>query len=321
MKRICILIVVFVLLAWVGRSFVLPHTTAAPQPSSPPASHSADAFSAPISGHPSRSARSLIVVNDVPDESAKDDLTLPETLPGLIVAADRAAIRAAVSGIVDEFPVGRGDSVETGQPLAGINDGEVVAEADRQKAFAAAVACRVHEARAKLEMAQNDHRLKLKLAERRAVAPAEVTKAELCVKQATAALAALMQEAAVEEQQKEIVRQRLLKYRMTAPFAGHVTEILRHRDQYVGQGEIVMWVESHEKHLKLHVPAELVGALDRLRFSVAGPQQSTDLTVHSVDAHYNPDGSRTVLLDVGADAGLLAGQMIETEVTLQGDES
>ena len=105
-----------------------------------------------------------------------------------------------------------------------------------------------------------------------------------------------------------------------APLAGRVTEILCYRDQYVGQGDVILWVESHEKQLKLHLPAELIkkcgGVLQRLQVSITLREDEwVDLKIATLK-QYNPDGSRTVLCEIDPHSGLLAGQIMQARVAL-----
>ncbi len=330
MKRVYLLIAVLLVVVSIGKSVLFP----APTTASLRTSLESAVPAATSNGQLTLDRPSKLTTASLPRElgssnpgssdnaaNAEVSSKTSEILPGLIVSARRAAIRATDSGPISELPVSEGSSVTAGQLVAHIDDCEIVAELEKQTACIAAAQARATEAQARLELAQYNHRLNQKLAQKQLVQEAAVVESEFLAKAETAKLAAMQEDVAVAQRQKAVLEQRLAKYRTVAPFSGRVTEILCYRDQYVGQGDVVVWIESHEKQLKLHLPAELIekcgGVLERLQVSVLLQEDEwVDLKVQmSPKDSYNPDGSRTVLLEIDPQSRLLAGQIIQTRVT------
>ena len=256
------------------------------------------------------------------DPSAEPASKASQVLPGLVVPSKRAAVRAAVSGMIRELSVSEGASVAAGQVVGHVNEGEVLAELERQTACIASAESRATEAEALADLAAHNHRLNRQLSQRQVVTAAEVVESGFRAKAGAAKLATLQRGVVVARREKAVTQQRLVNYRMVAPFSGHVTEILRYRNQYVGQGDVILWIESHEKQLRLHLPAELIeqcaGLVDRLEVSVLLPKgRWLDVKVHAAKSHRNPDGSRTILFTIGPEETLLAGQIADTKVTLR----
>ena len=330
MKRVYLLIGVLVLLFSVGKFVLFPSPTSASLGISPelavptrtggnlPTSdYSSTLTSASLPGKGGSS-------EDGPDTEAS--LTAPQTLPGLVVPAERVAIRANLPGTIGRLPVGEGTSVVAGQAVAQIDDREILAELERQTARIASAESLAKEAEALVDLAEYNHRLTQRLSQKQIAAKAALVESGLRAKAEAAKLAALQGNVAVAQHEKAVLKQRLGKYRAIAPFSGCVTEILRYRDQYVDQGEVILWIESHQKQLKLHLSADLIeecgGALDRLQVSMLVQEdQWVDLEVDTLKPNYNPDGSRTVLFNIGPKSKLLTGQIVKTKVSLRGEKS
>ena len=49
--------------------------------------------------------------------------------------------------------------------------------------------------------------------------------------------------------------------------------------------------------------------------------QWVDLEVDTLKPNYNPDGSRTLLFNIGPESKLLTGQIVKTKVSLRGEKS
>ena len=240
-------------------------------------------------------------------------------LPAVVVAADRTPVRAGVSGILKKVTVAEGNSVESCQVVAELETVEIDAELARQTAAIAAAKKLVEECESQLAFAEYERGSYQDLAKDKAIGPLEVEGSKARARSTTAKLAALKSQIVVEERRQAALQRKREKHQFLAPFAGTVTEILRYANQYVGEGDLVLWIESHDKRLKLHVPATLVANLDQLRFSWFRKGEWLDLTVHTMKPSYNPDGSRTVLLKLPLDGSLLAGQMVQVHVVSKGD--
>jgi len=325
MKRVYLLIAVLLLVVSIGKSVLFPAPTAASlQTSIESAAPTIPSYGLSTPDRLSKPATALLpgkLGSSDADPDAEVSSKTSEILPGLIVSAQRVAIRAMDSGPISELPVSEGGSVTAGQLVAYVNDREIVAELEKQTSCIAAAQSRAAESQARLELAQYNHRLNQKLAEKRLVQQAAVVESELLAKAETAKLASLQEDVAVTQHQEAVLKQRLARYRTVAPLAGRITEILCYRDQYVGQGDVILWIESHEKQLKFHLPPELIekcgGVLERLQVSVLLPEDEwVDLKVQMPKPGYNPDGSRTVLCEIDPQSRLLAGQILQTKVTL-----
>ncbi len=334
MKCVYLLIAVLLLLVSVGKFVLFPSPSEASLGASlESATPVAPLYELSTLDRPSKLATASLPgkpgsSHDDPDAEVSSKTS--EILLGLVVSKRRVPIRATYSGTIIERPVSEGDSVTAGQLLAYIDDSEEAAELEKQTASIEAAASRATEARAQLESAQYNHRLNQKLAQKQLVEQAAVVESELLVKAETAKLAALQEDVAVARREKAVLEQRLAKHRTMAPLAGRVTEILCYRDQYVGQGDVILWIESHEKQLKLHLSPEMIekcgGVLERLQVSVLLQEEEwVDVRV-AAPKQYNPDGSRTVLFEIDPQSRVLAGQILQTKVTLpeitrQGEKS
>jgi multidrug efflux pump subunit AcrA (membrane-fusion protein) len=240
-------------------------------------------------------------------------------LPAVVVAADRTPVRAGLAGILKKLTVAEGNAVESCQVVAELETVEIDAELERQTAAIAAAKKLVEECESQLAFAEYERGSYQDLAKDKAIGPLEVEGSKSRARSTTAKLAALRSQIVVEERRQAALQRKREKHQFLAPFAGTVTETLRYANQYVGEGDLVLWIESHDKRLKLHVPATLVASLDQLRFSWFYKGEWLDLTVHAMKPNYNPDGSRTVLLRLPHDDTLLVGQMVQVHVVSKGD--
>jgi len=326
MKRVYLLVAVSALLLAVGKFVLFPSSATASLGSPAHLGPSAEILGDPTTfSRPSTPAAASLPGQGEPNEDDPNAEAAPkasQVLPGLVVPSKRAAVRAAVSGMIREIPVSEGTSVAAGQVVGYVNEGELLAELERRSACIASAESRATEAQALADLAAHNHRLNQQLSQSQVVTAAEVVESGFRAKAEAAKLATLQRGVVVARREKAVTQRRLANYRMAAPFSGHVTEILRYRSQYVGQGDVILWIESHEKQLRLHLPAELIeqcaGLLDRLKVSVLlSKGRWLDVEVHAAKSHRNPDGSRTVLFTIGPEETLLAGQIVDTKVTLR----
>ncbi len=231
-------------------------------------------------------------------------------LLGLVVSESRTALQAITSGVLRKLPVEQGSLVNTGEQIAGIDDTEIVAACKRQQSQVDSAKALVKEAELRLRHAQYTYDKTRRVYEKRAGSEAELVEARFAVQSAEVKLEAAAAQVTAEEHQLVILQRQVEKHRVLAPFSGTVTEILRHPHQYVGEGETILWMESQRRQLKVHVPPSLLGKLKDLRFSLSSETDGTQLSVGTMKPSLNPDGSRTVLLELPATSAFLPGQIV-----------
>ncbi|MFV1981447.1 MAG: efflux RND transporter periplasmic adaptor subunit [Rhodothermia bacterium] len=265
----------------------------------------ADDPSSPANEPPGRKTTDALPTND---ESGA------LSVPGLVVAARRIAVRVPVSGILGSLTVDEGDSVKMGQIVAKIDDTEIDAECKCQEATVAATKNLVQEAQSRFDLARYQLDIRQRLFARRAVSEMALRENEFRVTSTTTKLEAMKNQVIAEEHQLAMLRRKKEKHRVIAPFVGMVTELLQYPNQYVREGDLILWVESYEKQLKLHLPYELAEHPDQVAFSLATDGRQIRKKVCRLKPEYNPDGSRTVFLELPADRGLLPGQILQVHL-------
>jgi RND family efflux transporter MFP subunit len=317
-------ILTVLMVAAVFSGMVVPDRTLSrpPAEAQPGSAAPADALAdSPASAQPvrARGTSATAVPKQELDEPAVEPARSPcVELPGLVVAADRAPVQAIVSGVLKELPVGCGGTVNTGGLVARIDDAELAAACKRQEAQINSAQDLVKEAEIQLRHAQYTYGKTQRLFEKKAGSEADLVEAEFAAQSAAVKLEAAKSQVTTEEQQLAVLQRQREKHRMVAPFTGTVTEILRYPHQYVGQGDIILWMESHRKHLKVHVPARLLQHLDLIRFSLSSDDRAPSLKVYARRPDSNLDGSRTVLLELPEGSGFLPGQIVGVLAKLPG---
>lgn len=245
--------------------------------------------------------------DDDPLESAR------QLIPAVVFPADRIRIRAAASGTIRELLVRVGESVSAGQVVSLIRPDEVHADLKRRTAHVAAARCRIVEAQANLELAEYERELKQKLSLTSTVPEAEYVASQLRVRSAAARLDAAREELAMAKHDAEMMEKSLERYRAVAPAAGRVTKILGHLDQYVREGDTILWIESHEKQLKLHLPAERVQGRDQIQVAVLVRGEWRVVEGGVPQPSYSPDGTVTVVFDLGRTDEFVSAQILQAD--------
>jgi multidrug efflux pump subunit AcrA (membrane-fusion protein) len=233
-------------------------------------------------------------------------------LTGLVTAC-RAAIRAPVAGRVTKVAVREEQVVRAGEQLVQIDDTEMRLELLRQKARAESLQEDIREARSHLEVAKNDLERTERLFRTRAVAEQSVIASRHLVDARNARLSSVEGQARAEECNLKLIDYRLRNYQVLAPFSGLVTEVVRQPDTYAQQGEILLHIESLRKEVKIQLPMMAAVELDQLKFSLFHDSQWIRLPVTRVRASSNADGSRTIILALAPDMGLISGQMVQVQ--------
>lgn len=226
--------------------------------------------------------------------SSPDDDAAPADEPendALVVPAARTSVRAAASGTLRELAVGAGETISRGQTVARIRDDDVAAELKRQQAAVAVAKCRIREAEAELELARY---------------AAGWRRVEV----ATARRDAATQELEVARCAVEMIERRLEKYEVVAPFSGRVTEVIAHPDQYVSEGDIILWIESTEKRLILHLPLDEVEGREPVEVSVLVAGEWRRIPGGVRQPRLNANGTVTVVFDLGQDDDFVCDQLL-----------
>ncbi len=315
MKRLFTLALVFALLLSIGHFTRIPGAYTASLRSGPK-----EAAAAGAPGGSTTALASTEYSDDDPLESvtrisrqtpSRSGVT--RLVPAVVFPADRIRIRAAASGTIRELLVRVGESVSAGQVLSRVRADEVHADLKRRTAYVAAARCRIVEAQADLELAEYERELKEELSLASTVPEAEYVASKLRVRSATARLDAVRQELAMAKHDTEMIEKSLERYRAVAPAAGRVTKILGHVDQYVREGDTILWIESHEKRLKLHLPAERVRGRDPMEVSVLVRGAWRVVGGGVRQPNYNPDGTVTVVFDLGRTDEFVSAQIVQTD--------
>ncbi len=226
-------------------------------------------------------------------------------LPGEFQPFQIVSIHAKVRGYVERVLVDRGSVVKPGQLLATLTAPEMQAQiAEAESRVEAAGADRV-QAEAQLSAAQSTYdRLKKAAETPGAIAGNELTQAQKQV-EAAQALVESKRQAGVAVQAAVRAQKDLEAYlRITAPFAGIVTDRLVHPGALVGPGaDPVMLVIQEVSRLRLvvAVPEEDIGGMvkgARLEFRVpAYPERSYSGTLARI-SHALDQKSRTMAVEL-----------------------
>ncbi len=186
-------------------------------------------------------------------------------LPGEIAPYLSVALHAKVPGYVDRILVDRGSVVKQGDLLAELSAPEIAAQiAAAQSKLQAAEADRL-QAEAQLAAAQStSDRMKTAAQTPGAIAGNEVVQAEKQVEAIKALLNSRQQSSRAAEATIRALQDTQAYLKITAPFAGVVTDRLVHPGALVGPGaDPVLLVLQQVSHLRLivAVPEENVGGI------------------------------------------------------------
>lgn len=235
------------------------------------------------------------------------------TLTGLVVA-QRAPVRAQVSGLLTEIAIRDGQTVQTGELMALLDDTEVRLEIQRQTARVEAARQQVEEAKLTLAILEDDLRRITALAGRGFASGQSLTKTRLLVEAQSARIAALQEQGRAEQLQIAVLEDRRKNHRATAPHAGIAVELQRHLGTYVLSGEILLYVEVHNKEILVQLPREELIQPEQLEFSLFSDERWSQMSVARIRPNYNIDGSRTVLLTEPPGVTLTSGQFVQVRV-------
>jgi membrane fusion protein, multidrug efflux system len=238
-------------------------------------------------------------------------------IPGELQPYQVVALRARVTGFVDELLVDRGSRVRKGDVLATLSAPEMTAQVREAESRARALDAQAAEAAAKLEAAEStSSRLTQAAATQGAVAGNEIVQAQKAVEAARSLESATKESARAAHEAASAVRELQSYLRITAPFDGVVTERAVHPGALVGPstGPVVTIEQQQRLRLVVAVPEADLGWVargDRITFTVpAHPAESFTAEVARLSGSVDPK-TRTmaVELDVANPTGVLASGM------------
>jgi RND family efflux transporter MFP subunit len=189
-------------------------------------------------------------------------------LPGELQAFESVAVVARVQGYVESVAVDRGSDVRRGQVLAILVAPEVAAQVAEAEARVEAAVARRAEADADLASSRMTfERLSAANETAGAVAGLELRHAEEALKAATARVESAAKAADAARASRDAVKTLEGYLRVTAPFAGRITERLVHPGALVGPSAGPLLRLEHVTRLRLTVavPEQYAGAVTRGR--------------------------------------------------------
>ncbi|MFN8064410.1 MAG: efflux RND transporter periplasmic adaptor subunit [Vicinamibacterales bacterium] len=242
-------------------------------------------------------------------------LDVPLTLPGELSAFQSVAIQPRVNGFVRSVAVDRGSHVRTGDPLVTLDAPELVAQRAEAQARVLAAQAQVATAQAKADADRGTfERLRSAANTPGVVAGNDLVVAEKAAEASRNQLASAQQAVEAARQSLASVRELESYLRVTAPFAGTVTERNVHPGALVGPANstpMLRLVDAQKLRLVVPVPEAYVAAVSadaELRFTVAAfPGQTFSGRVARISRAVDTD-TRTmaVELDVPNADGRLA---------------
>src|SRR5215472_18684638 len=187
------------------------------------------------------------------------------TLPGEIQPFLNVALRARVSGYVDRVLVDRGSVVKEGELLVELSDPEMKAQIAEAESKAQAADAELSQAEAQLAASQSTFDRMKKAAETPgAIASNELIVAEKQVEAAKAVINSRKQATQAAQASVQSLKSLEDYLKITAPFAGVVTERIVHPGALVGPGSndplLVLQQNSHLR-VTVAVPEENVGVM------------------------------------------------------------
>src|SRR5215470_4761437 len=189
------------------------------------------------------------------------------TLPGEIQPFLNVALRARISGYVDRVLVDRGSVVKEGELLVELSAPEMKAQIAEAQSKAQAAEAELTQAEAQLAAAQSTYdRMKKANETPGAIAGNELILAGKQVEAANAEINSRKQATQAAQASVQSLKSLEAYLKITAPFAGVVTERIVHPGALVGPGSndplLVLQQTSHLR-VPVAVPEENVGAIPK----------------------------------------------------------
>ncbi len=191
------------------------------------------------------------------------------SLPGELVAFESVALHARVAGFVKSVAVDRGSVVQRGEVLATLDAPEIVAQRAEAQSKLQAATAQLAAARAKADAEQlTFERLKTASATPGVVAGNDVAVAEKSAEASRNQVVAAEQQVEAARQAAQAVQELEGYLRVTAPFAGVITERNVHPGALVGPGAgdaapMLRLVDQRRLRLVAPVPEAYTSAVAR----------------------------------------------------------
>jgi len=241
------------------------------------------------------------------EEVAARGIATPVVATGTVIPWEELPVSAETAGLaLTEVLVDEGDAVTAGQVLARLNDRELQARMERERAAIA-------EARATLEAAEAEHRRGHQLLQRNAISEQAVEQRATAVRTAEARLA-------VAEAGLALLDAQLSQTRILAPADGYVSRRTAVLGQVVQPGaELFSIVRDGRLEVAAQVPeGELPDVLPGQAVRVAGAGSRTvEAEVRFVSPVVDPRTRLgTVRIALPPDAGLRPGMFARVEIAI-----
>ena len=255
-------------------------------------------------------------VNDVPEDlSEATSVAEPRTLIGVVVPANVVEVRAQINGLIDSLNKSVGDSIESSQPVATLDNADVVLESQGQQAKLASAAHRLAAGQIDLKMLEEQTAHMAEAMKNNAASAFENSQLQRQVESAAAKVKECEEDLKEQQIAERSIQQRMSKYRCLAPIAGRVIEIGATKGAFVKEGELIAKVQSSQQHVNVNVPADLIEQLQSTQFQIQQRSTSVALTPLEVAPNCNLDGSRIARLSIPAGCELVAGQTLHIQVS------
>ena len=231
---------------------------------------------------------------------------------GNLLAVNRATLKSELTGRVTRVLVHEGDSVAAGALLGAIDEDDYLLGVQAAEA-------QVAQAQAQALQARRDYdRAEMLLAKRSITRQAE--------QQAETALNASQAAAQAAASNLGMARLRLRKARLTAPFAGQVSQRLVQPGEMLAPGQPAFEVVDNRK-LEIHadLPAEVMSRVkvgQKATFRAIGLDHQVEGRVTQVSPSLNPDGrTLRVRMEVpNPDGQLKGGLFVEGVILADGEQ-
>ncbi len=184
-----------------------------------------------------------------------------ERFRGLVTPNKQVVISAPLDGIVAEILVEEGDEVEQGELVVRMNDA-IQRVAVLSAKLQAEAKAEIRQARLALEEAEILLEKIQDAFEGNAASEWEVRRTRLQRDQAEAALEAAHEQKTLAQENLNLERERLARYRLTAPFTGRVIRTIAEQGATLAQTEeMIMIAQLDPLEGQLFLPVELYGEL------------------------------------------------------------
>lgn len=218
------------------------------------------------------------------DKVRSERLERQRTVTGGLRAVNRSRVAAEHQGLVMKLEVDVGDRVESGQPIAQLDDTLLQLDLDRLRAQHESADAKVQENEARVDKAQRDvERLEAAVG-RGGVSETELEDARLDLKAAEALAGEAKADLASSEAQIKYAQEEIEKMSVRAPISGYVVAKSVEVGEWVDEGgEVVQIVDLSKVDAWLDVPERFVAPVASAGATVKVVIDALDRTVESSD--------------------------------------